>query len=171
MSFIITSLCMIINYLDDYMVYLPFWPRQKALAVAAVEMPVEAAFGHQLVDKQEAVATTVEPAQELHEIAMLQAADDPHLRLELLPPLRRRLRREHLDGHWALFTRDGKLAPVDAPEASTTELAILGEVVGGGGQVAVRIPTGAAGSHSSLELGPAAVVLFLVIVVVVAGSI
>ena len=52
---------MIINYLDDYMFYLPFWPRQKALAVAAVEMRVEAAFGHQLIDKQDAVATTVAP--------------------------------------------------------------------------------------------------------------
>jgi len=125
------------------MFYLPFWPRQKALAV---EMHVEAAFGHQLVDKQEAVATTVTPAQELHEVAMLQAADDPHLRLELLAPLRRRLRQEHLDGHWALFSGDGKLAPVDTPEASATELAILGEVVRGGGQVAVRVPTGAAGT-------------------------
>lgn len=65
----------------------PFWPRQKALAVAAVEMPVEAAFSHQLVDKQEAVATTVAPTQELHEVAMLEPADDPHLCFELLPPL------------------------------------------------------------------------------------
>ena len=87
MSFIITSLCMIINYLDDYMVYLPFWPRQKALAVAAVEMPVEAALGHQLVDEQEAVATTIAPAQELHKVAMLEPADDPHLCFELLSPL------------------------------------------------------------------------------------
>jgi hypothetical protein len=44
--------------------------------VAAVEMPVEASLGHQLVDKQEAVAA-VAPAQELHEVAMLEPADDP----------------------------------------------------------------------------------------------
>ena len=63
------------------------WPCQKALAVAAVKMSVEAAFGHKLVDKQEAVAA-VTPTQELHEVAMLELTDDPNLRLKLLPPLR-----------------------------------------------------------------------------------
>ena len=68
----------------------PLRPCQEALAVDAVEMPVEAALRHQLVDEQEAMAA-VAPAEELHEVPMLEPADDPHLRLELLPPLRRRV--------------------------------------------------------------------------------
>uniref|UniRef100_A0A0A8ZLF7 Uncharacterized protein n=1 Tax=Arundo donax TaxID=35708 RepID=A0A0A8ZLF7_ARUDO len=50
-------------------------------------MPVEAAFSDQLVDKHKPVAT-VAPTQELHKVTVLQPAYDPHLCLELFPPLR-----------------------------------------------------------------------------------
>lgn len=97
-------------------------------------MLVQAATGHQLVDKKEAAAA-VAPTQELHEVTVLEPADDSHLCLELLPPLRRRLRREHLDRHRAVFlaTSSDELPTVDATEATAAELPVVGKVVGGHG--------------------------------------
>jgi hypothetical protein len=68
----------------------PDRPRQQTVVAAVVEMLVEAAVGHQLVDKEE-LAAVVAPADELHQVVVPQPADDPHLRGVLLPPLFRPL--------------------------------------------------------------------------------
>ena len=73
----------------------PDWPRQDVCC--AVEMGVQAAVGHELVDEQEVVAL-VAPPDELHKVAMPEAADDGHLRDVLPPPLLGRLG-DPLDGH------------------------------------------------------------------------
>jgi hypothetical protein len=49
-------------------------------------MLVEAAVRHHLVDEEQ-FAAVVAPADELHQVAVPQPADDPHLRGVLFPPL------------------------------------------------------------------------------------
>jgi|UniRef100_A0A804LRN6 hypothetical protein len=63
-------------------------PRQ--LLVCVVQVPIHAAFAHQLVDEQEVVATAAAeaPPDEQHEVPGPESADDPHLRHELVPALR-----------------------------------------------------------------------------------
>ena len=64
--------------------------QQGGAGGAAVEVRVEAAIGHQLVDEEE-LAAAVAPADELHQVSVPQPADDAHLRGVLLPPLLRAL--------------------------------------------------------------------------------
>ncbi|WVZ91188.1 LOW QUALITY PROTEIN: hypothetical protein U9M48_037392 [Paspalum notatum var. saurae] len=59
----------------------------QIIAVLPVEMTIQAAIGHQLVDEEELVAAAVAPADELHEVAVPQPADDRHLGDELIPAL------------------------------------------------------------------------------------
>jgi hypothetical protein len=65
----------------------PARPRQQR---AAVEVRVETAVGHELVDEQQ-LAAAVAPADDLHQVAVPEPADDAHLRGVLLPPLPRSL--------------------------------------------------------------------------------
>jgi len=51
---------------------------------------VEAAVGHHLIDEEQLTAA-VAPADELHQVAVQQLADDLHLRGVLFPPLLRAL--------------------------------------------------------------------------------
>ncbi|TVU49165.1 hypothetical protein EJB05_00459, partial [Eragrostis curvula] len=64
-------------------------PMHDAALRVLVQMRVEAAVGHQLVDEEQLVVAVVAPAGELHQVAVPEPADDRHLRGELLPALPR----------------------------------------------------------------------------------
>jgi hypothetical protein len=76
----------------------PLGPSQELIMLGAMEMLVEVASGHELVNEQEGAAAAIAPAQQPHNVSMSQPGYDVDLGLELLPPLRGRIRREHLDG-------------------------------------------------------------------------
>jgi hypothetical protein len=75
----------------------PHWPCEEG-AVAAVEVDVEAAVGHELVDEEQLVAAAA-PAHELHEIPVAEPADRLDLGRVLLPPLNGGSFSESLNGH------------------------------------------------------------------------
>ena len=99
-------------------------------------MFVEAAVGHQLVHEEE-LAAAMAPADELHEVAVPQPADDPHLRGVLLPPLLGALGHP-LDGDVKVHLPQE--SPVHRPEPAFPELLPVREVVRGNGELAVAEP-------------------------------
>ncbi|BAT18017.1 Os12g0609025, partial [Oryza sativa Japonica Group] len=97
-----------------------------------VDVGVEAAIGHELVDEEQLVAAVVAPADERHEVAVAEPADDPHLGDELLPSLTRCLGHP-LHGHVAAVQEPA----VHRPEAATPQPPVVGEVRRGRGELAV----------------------------------
>lgn len=98
-------------------------------------MGIEAASGHELVDKRQSFPATV-PADELDDVAVPKLAHDIDLCLKLLPPLHGRLLlRERLDGHMPVLVT--QVASVHRTEPPSPDLFLLGEIVRRGGKLAV----------------------------------
>lgn len=75
---------------------------------------------------------------------MPQGTDDLHLGLELLPALRRRVRRELLDGH---VHAAGEAAPVDAAKPTPAKLLLLREITCRGRELAVLVQPRSSGNE------------------------
>lgn len=75
---------------------------------------------------------------------MPQGTDDLHLGLELLPALRRRVRRELLDGH---LDAAGEAALVDAAKPAPAELLLLREITRRGRELAVLVQPRSSGNE------------------------
>ena len=115
---------------------MPDRPWEHGSVVAAVEVCVEAAVGHQLVHEEE-LAAAVAPADELHQVPVPKPAYDPHLGGILLPPLPGALGNS-LDGNVNVhFLQESS---VHRAESSFPELLLVGEAVSSHGQLAVAEP-------------------------------
>uniref|UniRef100_A0A804MBD3 Uncharacterized protein n=1 Tax=Zea mays TaxID=4577 RepID=A0A804MBD3_MAIZE len=91
-----------------------------------VQVPVQAAHGEVLVDKQQ-LASFVAPSHELHEVTVRQLADRVHLRHELLLPAIGVATRHHpLHGH--VHAHPLQVAKVHGAEAASAELTVRAEV-------------------------------------------
>ena len=114
----------------------PERPWQKRSVAGAVEVLVEAAVGHHLVDEEQ-LAAAVAPADELHQVAVPEPADDLHLRGVLLPPLLRALGHP-LDGDVKVHLLQE--SSVHRSESSFPELPVIGKVAGGNSELAAAEP-------------------------------
>ncbi|WVZ61749.1 hypothetical protein U9M48_011573 [Paspalum notatum var. saurae] len=152
----------LIPVLKSELSVLPLGPSQQSLG--AMDVFVQAAFRHELVDEQES-SSAITPAQQLHKVAMPETADDPHLRLELFPALRR-LRRQLLDGHLlAAGVVAGEMTLVHAAEPSSPQHVVFREVAGCGGELTVEETSWP--GHASLQQFSLAAVCLLVAAVVI----
>ncbi|URE37034.1 hypothetical protein MUK42_13471 [Musa troglodytarum] len=108
-------------------------PRRPPEGVlGAVEMGVEAAVGHELVDEQE-LAAGVAPTDQAHQVTVAQPVDDLDLGDVLLPSLLRILG-DPFDGNVETI----QIAFVDRPESSLAKLPLLVEVPRRADQLLVR---------------------------------